>query len=200
MQITQIATNFLDENCWVVRNAKNEITVIDPGSNTAEILEKIDNTKVEWILLTHSHSDHLGALAEIWKKVGGKIAVHSFEAEIVKNGELNPPDFSRKFKPVIIARKLEDKDLLKFNDEKIEVIYAPGHTQGSCCFRIGNHLFSGDTLFRENVGRTDLPGGDTETLRGSLQKLLRLPKNTIVHPGHGEDWTIGEARNFFRVK
>ncbi|MFH1545930.1 MAG: MBL fold metallo-hydrolase [Patescibacteria group bacterium] len=196
MLINKVQTGPLEENCWILKNTQKGVAIIDPGSDAEEILDKIDGAKVEWILLTHSHSDHLGALAEIARKTGAPVAVHLNEAEIVASGKPNPPDFSLKLEPVAVAKKLEDRDILKFDDERIEVIHTPGHTQGSCCFRINNELFSGDTLFRKNVGRTDLPGGDAEVLRESLRKLLKLPPKIIVHPGHGENWTISEAQKF----
>ncbi len=196
MQTTKISTNFLDENCWILRNSENELVVIDPGSDTKKILETIGDAKVLWILLTHSHSDHLGALAEITKKTGGEAAIHSLESEIVKHGEANPPDFGLKLESIASVKKLKDGDILDFGKERIEVIHTPGHTSGSCCFQIGDELFSGDTLFRENVGRTDLPSGNTVELRKSLARLLKLPSETIIHPGHGEDWTIDQAKKF----
>ncbi|MBU1089635.1 MBL fold metallo-hydrolase [Patescibacteria group bacterium] len=196
MLINKVQTGSLEENCWILKNTQKRAVIIDPGSDAAGILGGIGVAKVEWILLTHSHSDHLGALAEIARQTGAPIAIHLNEAEIVASGEPNPPDFSLKLEPVAVAKKLEDGDILKFDDERIEVIHTPGHTQGSCCFRINNELFSGDTLFRENVGRTDLPGGDAEALRESLRKLLKLPPEIIVHPGHGENWTIGKAQKF----
>ena len=196
MQTTKISTNFLDENCWILRNSENELVVIDPGSDTKKILETIGDAKVLWILLTHSHSDHLGALAEVTKKTGAAVAIHFLESEIIKHGETNPPDFGLKFEPIVVVKELKDKEILKFGKERIEVIHTPGHTPGSCCFLIGDEIFSGDTLFCENVGRTDLPGGNTVELRKSLTRLLKLPSGTIIHPGHGEDWTIDQAKKF----
>jgi glyoxylase-like metal-dependent hydrolase (beta-lactamase superfamily II) len=195
MLINKVQTGSLAENCWILRDEKNA-AIIDPGDDAEDILKEIGESKVLWILLTHSHIDHLGALAEIWEKTGGKIAVHSNETEIVEKGEPNPPNYPVKFEPVEITKKLEDGDVLNFGNLKIEIIHTPGHTPGSCCFRIGEELFSGDTLFKENVGRWDLAGGNLEELRRSLAKLLKLPNEVKIHPGHGSDWSIRKARKF----
>ncbi|MCF7836876.1 MBL fold metallo-hydrolase [Candidatus Gracilibacteria bacterium] len=195
MLINKVQTGSLAENCWILRDKKNA-AIIDPGDNAEKILKELDDAKVLWILLTHSHIDHLGALAKVWKKTGGRIAVHSAETEIVERGEPNPPNYPMRFEPVLVTKKLEDGDILDFENLKIEVIHTPGHTPGSCCFRIGDELFSGDTLFKENVGRWDLAGGDLEDLRHSLTKILKLPDELKIHPGHDADWTMSEARNF----
>jgi hydroxyacylglutathione hydrolase len=207
MLIQKVVTGSLEENCWILRSEK-EAVIIDPGDAADKILAELGGSKVSWILLTHSHIDHLGALSELAKKTGGEIAVHSSEADIVESGEPNPPNYPVIFEPVELAKKLADGDELKFGEERslspssrneergIEVIHTPGHTQGSCCFLVGRELFSGDTLFRQTYGRTDLPGGDSEAMRESLNKLQKLPENTIVHPGHGEDWTIRDAKKF----
>lgn len=197
MEIHKIETGFLAENCWLLVNAQNEAVIIDPGDNAAAILEMLGAAKLQLILLTHSHSDHRGALAELVARTGAPVALHFSEAEIVEQGATNPPDFGERFEKVPVARKLRGGEILDFGKERIEVIATPGHTVGSVCFLVNGELFSGDTLFRENVGRTDLPGGDEDALNASLVKLLKLKPETHVHPGHDADWTIGEARKFF---
>lgn len=197
MKILQIETGALEENCWLLLNAKNEAIIIDPGDNAEKILTTLGTAKLKLILLTHSHSDHRGALSEIVEKTNSPVAIHFAEAKIIENGEPNPPNFGEGFSKVPIAKKLQGNEILNFGDKKINVIATPGHTPGSVCFLVGEELFSGDTLFRENVGRTDLVGGDSDKLNSSLAKLLKLSSETIVHPGHGPDWTIGEAQKFF---
>ncbi|MFH1375937.1 MAG: MBL fold metallo-hydrolase [Patescibacteria group bacterium] len=196
LSITKIPTGFLDENCWILKNAKNEVVVIDPGNAAGKILKKLAGAKVKWILLTHTHYDHLQALSEVAEKTGGKIAVHKEEAGIVEAGEFNPPSFGRKLLPSKVAQQLRDGTEIELGDLKIKVLHTPGHTPGSCCFLLGRDLFSGDTLFHRNCGRTDLPGGDAEAMQMSLKKLQELPGRTIVHPGHGPDWNIREAQKF----
>ena len=194
--IKKIQTGSLDENCWVLQNAQNEAVVVDPGDDAEKILAELGMAKVSWILLTHTHYDHLQALSVVAEKTGAPVAVHALEVSIVENGKANPPLPGLHFKPVRVARQLADKDELDFDKTKIQVIHTPGHTQGSCCFLLARDLFSGDTIFHRNCGRTDLPGGDTEAMQVSLKKLLKLGENTIVHPGHGPDWNIREAQKF----
>lgn len=196
LKIQKIETGPLRENCWIIENEKNELVVIDPGSDLTKILRAIGEKKVSWILLTHTHYDHLGALSELAKKTGAPVAVHQSEAEIVEQGKSNPPTYTLNLKPIVVTRRLTDGDVIDFNENQIQVLHTPGHTQGSCCFLLGNDLFSGDTIFHENYGRTDLPGGNNEQMKLSLKKLLKLPAETIIHPGHGTDWNIGDARNF----
>ncbi len=196
MKITRIETGVLAANCWILQNSKNEAVIIDPGDDAEEILKVIGSAKVLWILLTHSHFDHLGALNEVAVKTGGKIVIHAAEAETVENGEPNPPNHGEQISPTSVARKLENSDVIEFGKKSIEVIHTPGHTPGSCCFLIEEELFAGDTLFHKSCGRVDLPGGDIEAMRASLQKLMKLPENTIIHSGHGENWNIREARKF----
>ncbi|MFH0776867.1 MAG: MBL fold metallo-hydrolase [Patescibacteria group bacterium] len=189
----------LAQNCWVLRE-KNLATVIDPGcENAGQILDVLQNrAKIAAILLTHHHSDHTRALADLVGQTEAPIFIHSDDAEIVENGWLALKKISKPEKPIRLATQpIRDRQILKFGDLQIEVIATPGHTLGSVCFLVGNHLFSGDTLFRENVGRTDLFGGNKNDLQKNLTRLLELPKETIVHPGHGDDWTIGAAREFF---
>jgi glyoxylase-like metal-dependent hydrolase (beta-lactamase superfamily II) len=196
LKIQKIETGPLRENCWIVENEKNELVVIDPGSDLTKILRAIGKKKVSWILLTHTHYDHLGALSELAKKTGAPVAVHQSEAEIVEQGKCNPETHNLKLEAVEVARKLTDSDILNFGENKIQVLYTPGHTQGSCCFLIGDKLFSGDTIFYENYGRTDLPGGNSNEMKASLKKLLELPAETTIHPGHGPSWDIKSARKF----
>lgn len=195
MLIHKITTGLLEENCWILRD-HDAAVVIDPGGRPAEILAKIGNANVTWILLTHSHYDHLETLAEIWEKTKAPVAIHAAEADFVEQGHANPPGARVQLSPVPVEKKLADGDVLKFGNSQIEVIHTPGHTPGSCCFLVKSELFSGDTLFHENIGRFDLPGGDLEDLKKSLARLLKLPPETIVHPGHGTDWTIREAKKF----
>jgi len=196
MQINQISTNFLEENCWVLTNAKNEVVIIDPGSDVKKILAEVGDKKVVWILLTHSHFDHVGALHEVAEKTKGRVAIHVAEAEIVKKGMTNPSYCEEKLTPTPVARELKDGDLLEFDEEKIKVLHTPGHTPGSCCFLLGENLFAGDTLFRRNCGRVDLEGGDAAAMQESLKKLTQLPENTIIYSGHGENWNMHEAKKF----
>jgi hydroxyacylglutathione hydrolase len=195
MQFVRIKTGSFEENCWILHNGENTV-IIDPGDNAERISDEVGDSKVIWILLTHTHYDHLQALAEIVEKTKAKVAVHELEAKIVEQGKTNPTYAAVKLSPVTVDKKLNDGDVLNFGDKQIEVIHTPGHTPGSCCFLVDENLFAGDTLFYENCGRIDLEGGDAKAMQASLKKFQNLHENITIHSGHGLDWSISEARRF----
>ncbi len=153
---------------------KREIAVIDPGWESETILKAAEEEgmKITHILATHTHFDHVNALEEVLKATDAKVAVHAQEAP---------------FLPFIQENLLSVKgsDKVKVGDVEIEFLHTPGHTPGSQCFLTEGRLVSGDTLFIKYCGRTDLPGGSNEELFNSLHDVLaKLPKETIVYPGH----------------
>jgi hydroxyacylglutathione hydrolase len=199
MEIKIFTRGIFQVNSYLVLNEKEAI-IIDPFESK-EFLEGIKDYKVSYILLTHGHIDHILAVNELKEKTKAKVAIHKNDLELLNNENENmAKEFNyklEKIKPDII---LEDSQKLKFEDRDIEIIHTPGHTQGSICILIKNVLFSGDTLFKESIGRTDLPGGDFDQEINSINKrLLTLPDKTMVFPGHGPRTTIKEEKegNFF---
>ena len=188
----------LTENCWVIVHNDDAI-VIDPGSNATRVIKFLEQKQLNAtkILATHNHFDHTGAVPALVKKTGAKVHVHKLDTKAIEQGEkIVITNYGKKLPPTPVDQKLTDNDIIKFGNKEIKTIATPGHTAGSCCFLFDEELFTGDTLFYENYGRTDLPGGSAKAIRASLQKLLKLPSTTHVHPGHGEDWTILQAQNF----
>ncbi|GAB6171539.1 MBL fold metallo-hydrolase [Paradesulfitobacterium aromaticivorans] len=188
-------------NCYLAYCLKTKkAAVIDPGAEGKKIyrwvLEK--ELKVEYILLTHGHADHIGAVDELKELLGAKVGIHSADADMLTDERQN---LSSYFAPVIKMQPadmlLHDGQELKVGDEKITVLTTPGHSRGSVSFLTADGVISGDTLFAGSIGRTDFPGGSLEQLlQGVEQKLLVLPDDTPVYPGHGEATTIGtEKRN-----
>lgn len=188
-------------NCYLVYCLKTKkAAVIDPGAEGKKIyrwvLEK--ELKVEYILLTHGHADHIGAVDELKELLGAKVGIHAADADMLTDERQN---LSSYFAPVIKMQPadllLHDGQELKVGDEKITVLTTPGHSRGSVAFFTTDGVISGDTLFAGSIGRTDFPGGSLEQLlQGVEQKLLVLPDDTPVYPGHGEATTIGtEKRN-----
>lgn len=178
------------------------VAVIDPGADILPVLSIIDSDdlKVKFIINTHGHIDHIAGNADVAESTDAPIAVHYADADLVRNMSDQPYAAQ-------IARQPSPEPSILFRDEHIfqvgevtlEVIHTPGHSPGSCCLRLFDRVFTGDTLFVGGIGRTDLPGGDYATLLQSINKrLLALPDETLVFPGHkygAKPWsTIGEEK------
>lgn len=199
VNIKKIISFEMDQNCFLVYNGENmEGFLIDPGVDTFKILKEVENTGVcvKYILLTHCHYDHIYSVNEL--RGGRKLVCGRNCAENIKNSSkslsyVTGNEFLIDTPDIIIS----DNEEIILSGIKIKAIETPGHTNCSVCYLTGNTLFSGDTLFKRNVGRWDLPTGDEETLKKSIkQKLYTLPDDTVVMCGHGSDTTIGYEKNY----
>ena len=200
MEIKVLRLGLIRTNCYLVSTDKAAI-VIDPGfiSNETEDFLKENEGKERLILLTHNHFDHIGAVEEVKALTGAPIAIS-------KEDEIGLYDDNYRLSNLVDGRYgyankdlradvyLNDGDVLKFGDEELKVISTPGHTPGGVSLMVGKYLFSGDTLFASSIGRTDFLGGNFDVLKESLKKLLALPDETLVYPGHGPITTIGEEK------
>jgi len=188
----------LASNCYIVADeASKQGAIIDPADEAGNILSSVKELGlcVKYIILTHGHPDHIAALKEVKEATGAEIMVHGDDADYPEQGALAfafgfncptppPPD-----------RLLKDGDDIAIGNLRFTVIHTPGHTPGGTCLLGHGVLFSGDTLFNYGIGRYDLPGGDYAQLMDSLQaRLMALPDDTIVYPGHGPRTTIGAER------
>lgn len=178
MLIKTIKVGSLQTNCYILSDeATREAVVIDPGDEAKLILPALQGLKVKAIVLTHGHPDHFGAVAEVKKATGAPLLMNWDDGWFLKpDGQLNEGQ------EIAIGKTL------------IKVIATPGHSLGSVCLLVDDQLFSGDTLFADTYGRTDLPGGSEKAMQKSLRKLAALPIATPVYPGHGEATTIGQEK------
>ena len=191
-------------NCYIVQDENSKETmVIDPAGDVDKIVEMLDilQAKLKYIYLTHCHGDHIGGVKELKNRCGGQIVTHRLAAENLLNTDTNLTLYIGKEGLTIETdARVDDNDLIHLGDLEFKVIHTPGHTSGGSCLYSEEEklLFSGDTLFRGTWGRTDVPTGDFEAVISSItKKLMILPDETIVYPGHGKSTMIREEKPIY---
>ena len=189
MEIKNIITNSMDQNCYLIKNGSKGI-LIDPGMETEKIIKETEDIDICYILLTHCHFDHI-------------YSCESFDVPVVGSekcsNNLKNPDivlyntFLKKGCDIII----EDGEEKDFCGIKVKCIATPGHTDGSVCYLIGNCLFTGDTIFKETVGRCDFPTGNVKVLENSIRNIIyKLDDEIEIYPGHGGKTTVGYEKKY----
>jgi len=217
-KIIQLVVGFIHTNCWIYSYSENsedrfnQCAIIDPGEDADEIISAVKENSLtpKYILLTHGHFDHIIALPKLLTAFNPKpqIAIHHLDSRFLGPGSYEIHRIcivdamgGKEDKGIMasLPRTLPPEDVCIGEGSEIgpfTVIHTPGHTPGSVCFwdkRSGN-LFTGDTLFKNGFGRTDIPGGDPKQIYLSLKRLFELDPNTKVFPGHGEATTIGREK------
>ena len=197
MKLKIIDDNDMLQNIYIYYDNKTgEGVIIDPGHNTEEIVDEIEDLNIKGILLTHGHYDHITKAKKIKNLTSSIICCHRLEENMLKNADINLSSKRKGKEPIsLVPDKLfEDGEEFAFADTCFKVIHVPGHTGGCVSYYDEKNgvLFTGDTLFRESVGRTDLPESDRSLITPSIKdKLFTLPDDTKVYPGHGQPTTIG---------
>ena len=198
MIVEKIVVGPLASNCYIVADdAVPEGIIIDPGDEAGAILERVGELGIDikYILLTHGHLDHIAAVTRVKEVTGASLVVHKEDADGLNDRSLSL--FMGVTLPEVPKpdRLLRGWESIEFGGLSFTVLHTPGHSPGGVCLLGEGVLFSGDTLFNCGIGRSDLPGGDPEKLLHSIHtRLLILPDETVVYPGHGPQTTIGEER------
>lgn len=187
-------------NCYIVGSeSTKEGMIIDPGAEAEQILKTVKDLglNIKLIILTHGHIDHVGASKEVKEVTRAEVAIHSDDAKSLPGQE----QFAKRMfgisfpPPPPPDRLLHGGDSIDIGDLNFLVLHTPGHSPGGICLLENGVVFSGDTLFNTGIGRYDLPGGNYNQLMNSIStKLLVLPDETVVYPGHGPQTTIGAER------
>ncbi len=197
MKLKSYAVGPFGTNCYVLMDdVSSEIVVIDPGDNGQMLINEISKMggKPKMVLLTHSHTDHTGAVQDITEKFNIPVLINEKDDVLTQNPNMLFSKFSSTGKA---DGYLVDGQTLELGSLKIHCIETPGHTPGGMSFLVGNCLFSGDTLFKESIGRTDFPGGDYDKIISSIvNKLLVLPEEIKVLPGHGPDSSVKYEKQY----
>jgi glyoxylase-like metal-dependent hydrolase (beta-lactamase superfamily II) len=204
MDIKTFIVGFIETNMYLLYENKNGI-IIDPGfieSEAESIIKKLKEevSDIPMVILTHCHFDHISGCEILKREFNSKIYCHRFDEEKLldaqKNGALF---FGLSWNPLRPDGYLEDGEIISFGEHKLKILHTPGHTSGGISILLDNkHLFSGDTIFKDGIGRTDLYDGDYDVeINSIVNKILTLPDDTIIYPGHGKKTSVREEKKNF---
>ena len=193
--VKALSHGMMGTNTYLVKDGKGKAFVVDPAAFDGRLEALLEAEKVkelQYILLTHGHFDHITGVKELKERYGGKIVIHKDDEKAFwdESASLSSSFGTPQNYPEKADITVEDGDALPFSESEIKVIHTPGHTVGGVCYALGNELFSGDTLFKGSIGRSDFPGGNMLTLIRSVGKLKKLGVNYNVYPGHGDSTTM----------
>lgn len=185
------------ENCYLLRDG-SDLLVVDPGDEAERLIAAIDATGLapRYVLLTHGHLDHVCAVAALQARYGCPVVAPADELPLIENLPVQCQLFGMPVQtPPSVDRTVTHGDRLPFGGGEIEAIATPGHSPGGTCFRVGDDVFVGDTIFAGGVGRTDLWGGSWPTLEASIrERIFTLPEHLKLYPGHGPATTVGDEK------
>lgn len=204
LRVRWIATGRWRENCYLVHHAPTgEQLLIDPGGDAADVARLVEDEGegLKHILLTHGHYDHVGACAALSKRYGVPCRLHAADRRLLLHAPMYGLRWDRKrVEPITSYVTFAEDPDVELGGQRVMTFGCPGHTKGGVAYGFGAFVFTGDTLLHEQVGRTDLPGGDEEALRGSVDRLLTdLSPEVVLFGGHGPPWTVEQAQAWWRA-
>lgn len=191
MNIKVMPLGMVQANCYIITNNQNECAIIDPGGESEKIINYLEENSItpKMILLTHGHFDHIASVWDLIEKYDLSVYINQNDLEMLQDINIALCSMTRlyfNYKAGLEYNALNDNDTVNLGELEFKLIHTPGHSKGSSCFIVEDAIFTGDTLFKGDIGRTDLYGGDYNTIKNSLKKLCKLDKNYKVYPGHGE--------------
>lgn len=192
-KIMKLVVGELQENCFILFDENKDAFVVDPGGSSENIIEAIDKNElnIKYILLTHGHFDHVGAVAALVKKYKAPVYMSKDDGAFLESPkEVRASSFGMQIESADVDVFVKEGDEIPFSEGTIKVIETPGHTLGSVCYLFENYLFAGDTLFNGSIGRTDFPESDHSLMIESLKKLKKLDDEIYVLSGHGPESQI----------
>lgn len=199
MDIKVFKSNFFSENCYAAIT-DDGIFLVDPGEYTGKlrqfVLENAD--KIQYILLTHRHVDHISGTAMVLKECSkAKVVIHELDARGLTDTTFSLATLFGVSQEIVEPDVLvTEGSVIKMGNTSITVLHTPGHTAGSVCYCVGDNIFCGDTIFKGSCGRTDLPSGNSSELLSSLQRLKNLLCDATLYPGHDDVTTLSHERSF----
>ncbi len=185
IQIERLELGSFGTNAYIaICQETRDSVLIDAPAESNTIMDSLKNTNPKYILLTHNHMDHIGALAELQARLKVPLAAHALDTRNLPS----PPEIL-----------LSDSDTVSFGNLKFEVLHTPGHTPGSLCFKVGRYLISGDTIFPGGAGKTGSPADFKQIVKSITEKIFVLPEDTEIYPGHGDSTVLRKEKNEFAV-
>jgi glyoxylase-like metal-dependent hydrolase (beta-lactamase superfamily II) len=196
--VTQITVGAFQENCYLVADPDSDaMAIVDPGSEADRIIAEVEATgrKPQAIWITHAHVDHIGAIAPVKKKWNVPVWLHPLDEPLYRVGGRQAQLYGIPYdEPPRPDRAFSEGEPVQLGSLELSIIHVPGHAPGHVVIHGYGNALVGDCLFAGSIGRTDLPFSNPAQLEASLQRIISLPAETVVHPGHGDITTIGEER------
>jgi hydroxyacylglutathione hydrolase len=203
-QVSRIVSEYWQENCYLVNHTPSgELAVIDPGNAGDSIIQAVEQkgANLKHVFLTHAHHDHVASVAMIHQRFSVECTLHQADLRLLRHAPMYAMRFGGcKIQAPKPFATFSAPAEFEFGTGTIRIFHSPGHTSGSVCYLFDGFSFTGDTLLHKQIGRTDLPGGETETLLASVNRLVEeIPAEYTLFPGHGKSWKVEDALTWWKT-